>query len=226
VQDRWVVSRTAPLAGSLAAAVDAAAARLEGVALPTPLQRNERLSDAAGVQVWLKREDLQVGRSYKLRGAYNLLAQLGPAERAAGAVCASAGNHGQGVAYACRRLGIRGRVHVPSTTPRQKRERIIALGGDAVELVVGGDTYDEAAAAAAEHATRTGATVVPAFDDPRTIAGQGQSARRSWRSSTTRRTSSWSRSAGAGCSPGWAASSPPGTRRSGSSGSSPRARRA
>jgi threonine dehydratase len=88
-------------------------------------------------------------------------------------VCASAGNHGQGVAYACRRLGIRGRVHVPSTTPRQKRERIIALGGDAVELVVGGDTYDEAAAAAAEHATRTGATVVPAFDDPRTIAGQG-----------------------------------------------------
>ncbi len=88
-------------------------------------------------------------------------------------MCASAGNHGQGVAYACRRLGIRGRVHVPSTTPRQKRERIIALGGDAVELVVGGDTYDEAAAAAAEHAARTGATVVPAFDDPRTIAGQG-----------------------------------------------------
>jgi threonine dehydratase len=169
VQDRRVVTRTVPLA----AAVDAAAARLEGVALPTSLQRNERLSDAAGVQVWLKREDLQVGRSYKLRGAYNLLAQLGPAERAAGAVCASAGNHGQGVAYACRRLGIRGRVHVPSTTPRQKRERIIALGGDAVELVVGGDTYDEAAAAAAEHATRTGATVVPAFDDPRTIAGQG-----------------------------------------------------
>jgi threonine dehydratase len=169
VQDRRVVTRTVPLAAS----VDAAAARLEGVALPTPLQHNERLSDTAGVQVWLKREDLQVGRSYKLRGAYNLLAQLGPAERAAGAVCASAGNHGQGVAYACRRLGIRGRVHVPSTTPRQKRERIIALGGDAVELVVGGDTYDEAAAAAAEHAARTGATVVPAFDDPRTIAGQG-----------------------------------------------------
>jgi len=88
-------------------------------------------------------------------------------------VCASAGNHGQGVAYACRELGIRGRVHVPSTTPRQKRERIRALGGAAVELVVAGDTYDEAAAAAAEHAARSGATVVPAFDDERTIAGQG-----------------------------------------------------
>ena len=158
---------------TLAEDVDAAAARLRGVAMTTPLQRNERLSAATGANVWLKREDLQVGRSYKLRGAYNLLAQLGPAERAAGAVCASAGNHGQGVAHACRQLGIRGRVHVPSTTPRQKRERIQALGGDAVELVVGGDTYDEAATAAAEYAARTGATVVPAFDDLRTVAGQG-----------------------------------------------------
>jgi threonine dehydratase len=87
-------------------------------------------------------------------------------------VCASAGNHGQGVAYACRTLGMRGRVHVPRTTPRQKRERITALGGDDVELVVDGDTYDEAAAAAAEFAARTGATMVPAFDDRRTVAGQ------------------------------------------------------
>jgi len=158
---------------TLAEDVDAAAARLRGVAMTTPLQRNERLSAATGANVWLKREDLQVGRSYKLRGAYNLLAQLGPAERAAGAVCASAGNHGQGVAHACRQLGILGRVHVPSTTPRQKRERIQALGGNAVELVVGGDTYDEAATAAAGYAARTGATVVPAFDDLRTVAGQG-----------------------------------------------------
>jgi threonine dehydratase len=158
---------------SVADAVLAAAERLDGVARRTPLQHNERLSAATAAQVWLKREDLQVGRSYKLRGAYNLLAQLDPAERAAGAVCASAGNHGQGVAYACRQLGIRGRVHVPSTTPRQKRERIAALGDGAVDLIVGGDTYDEAAAAAAEYAERTGATVVPAFDDVRTIAGQG-----------------------------------------------------
>jgi len=157
---------------ALAGSVHEAAGRLAGVARVTPLQRSARLSDNAGAHVWLKREDLQVGRSYKLRGAYNLLAGLGPDERAAGAVCASAGNHGQGVAYACARLGIRGRVHVPRTTPRQKRERITALGGGAVELVVGGDTYDDAAAAA-EHAARTGATVVPAFDDVRTIAGQG-----------------------------------------------------
>ena len=153
--------------------VAAAAGRLAGITVPTPLQPSERLSTTAGALVWLKREDLQIGRSYKLRGAFNLLAQLSAAERAAGAVCASAGNHGQGVAYACRQLGVRGRVYVPSTTPRQKRERIRALGNGDVELVVGGDTYDEAAAAAAEDAERTGATVVPAFDDLRTVAGQG-----------------------------------------------------
>ncbi|HWO65272.1 MAG TPA: threonine ammonia-lyase IlvA [Umezawaea sp.] len=158
---------------SFADDVSAAAARLQGVALTTPLQRNDRLSTATGADVWLKREDLQVGRSYKLRGAYNLLAQLDTAEREAGAVCASAGNHGQGVAYACGRLGVRGRVYVPSTTPRQKRQRIASLGGDVVDLVVEGDTYDDAATAAAEYAAKTGATVVPAFDDLRTITGQG-----------------------------------------------------
>jgi threonine dehydratase len=157
----------------LSALVERAAAQLAGVAVTTPLQPCERLSDATGARIWLKREDLQIGRSYKLRGAYNLLVGLGAAERAAGAVCASAGNHGQGMAYACRRLGMRGRVYVPATTPRQKRERIRALGGEQVELVVEGDTYDDAAAAAGRHAQRTGATVVPAFDDVRTIAGQG-----------------------------------------------------
>jgi threonine dehydratase len=162
-----------PTSQSFAGECAAVACRLAGVARITPLEHNERLSAATGARVWLKREDLQVGRSYKLRGAYNLLAQLDAAERAAGAVCASAGNHGQGVAYACRMLGMRGRVHVPRTTPRQKRERITALGGDAVELVVDGDSYDDAAAAAAEHAARTGATMVPAFDDLRTVAGQG-----------------------------------------------------
>jgi threonine dehydratase len=153
--------------------VERAAARLSGVAATTPLQRCDRLVDATGARIWLKREDLQVGRSYKLRGAYNLLSGLTEAERAAGAVCASAGNHGQGVAYACKQLGMRGRVYVPATTPRQKRERIRALGGGRVELVVEGDTYDDAAALAAAHARSSGATVVPAFDDPRTIAGQG-----------------------------------------------------
>lgn len=154
-----------------AAQVDAAAARLDGVVLRTPLERNARLSALAGGEVWLKREDLQPVRSYKLRGAYNLMAQLEDAS--AGVVCASAGNHAQGVAYACAALGIRGRVYLPRTTPRQKRDRIAAIGGQWIEIAVEGDTYDAASAAATADAARTGAQLVPAFDDPRTVAGQG-----------------------------------------------------
>ncbi|MBK9698445.1 MAG: threonine ammonia-lyase IlvA [Propionibacteriaceae bacterium] len=168
---------TARPSGPTVADIEAAAARLEGVAVRTPLQLNERLSQRTGAFVWLKREDLQPVRSYKIRGAYNLIAQLGEAERAAGVICASAGNHGQGVAFACARLGIRGRIFVPSTTPRQKRDRMRALGEGLIELVVTGDTYDDAAAAARVEAARTGASIVPAFDDPRTIAGQGTVAR-------------------------------------------------
>jgi threonine dehydratase len=149
-----------------------AVGRLAGVAERTPLQRNERLSRATGADVWLKREDLQVGRSYKVRGAYNTISRLDDAARAAGVVCASAGNHGQGVAHACRVLGVRGAVFVPGTTPRQKRARIRALGGDVVELVVTGDTYDDAAAAARAHADATGATLVPAFDAWPVVVGQ------------------------------------------------------
>jgi threonine dehydratase len=162
-----------PLSGTaFSAEVEDAARRLAGVAERTPLQRNARLSELTGAAVWFKREDLQVGRSYKVRGAYNTISRLDAAGRAAGAVTASAGNHGQGVAYACRVLGVRGQVFVPGTTPRQKRQRIAALGGDMVSLVVHGDTYDDAAAAAAAHAAATGATLVPAFDALSTVAGQ------------------------------------------------------
>jgi threonine dehydratase len=154
-------------------AIDEAASRLQPVVELTGLQFNARLSEQTGAEVWLKREDLQQVRSYKIRGAYNLIAQLGQAERDSGVLCASAGNHGQGVAFACARLGIKGRVFLPGTTPRQKRERILALGEGMVELVVSGDTYDEAAAASKIAAFETGATLVPAFDDVRTIAGQG-----------------------------------------------------
>jgi threonine dehydratase len=160
-----------------AALVEAAAERLAGVVATTPLERNGRLSALLGCEVWLKREDLQTVRSYKARGAYNLIAQLSEAARAAGVVAASAGNHAQGVAYACSALSVRGRVYLPRTTPRQKRDRIAMLGGDMVEIVLGGDTYDEASAAASQHAAASGATLVPAFDDPRTIAGQGTVAR-------------------------------------------------
>lgn len=153
--------------------VDDAAERLAGVAARTPLQLNERLSAATGAYIWLKREDLQPVRSYKIRGAYNLISQLDGTQRDAGVICASAGNHGQGVAFACARLGIRGRIFVPATTPRQKRERILALGEGRVDIAVTGDSYDEAAAAAQLEARTTGATLVPAFNDERTIAGQG-----------------------------------------------------
>ena len=159
-------------ARAFTAEVRDAVRRLEGVAERTPLQRNARLSGLTGADVWLKREDLQVGRSYKIRGAYNTIARLPAHDRAAGVVCASAGNHGQGVAYACRALQVHGRVFVPGTTPRQKRERIAALGGDMVELVVTGDSYDEAAAAAAASAGSSGATLVPAFDALSTVTGQ------------------------------------------------------
>ena len=156
-----------------AAAIEAAVKRLDSVAVRTPLQRNLRLSERTGAQVWLKREDLQIGRSYKLRGAYNLIAQLDDTAKAAGVVCASAGNHGQGLAYSCHILGVHGKVYVPRTTPRQKRDRIAALGGKQIQVIVTGDTYDDAAAAALAEGEATGATTVPAFDDLRTVAGQG-----------------------------------------------------
>ena len=152
--------------------VDAAAERLAGVVSTTPVERSVRLSERTGAHVWLKREDLQVVRSYKARGAYNLIAQLDAEARAAGVVTASAGNHAQGVAFACAALGVRGRVHLPRTTPRQKRDRIASIGGDAIEMILDGETYDDVSAAAADEALQ-GATLVPAFDDPRTIAGQG-----------------------------------------------------
>jgi threonine dehydratase len=162
--------KSAPLS---AADIDAAAKRIAGVVTPTPLQVCDRLSEATGATVYLKREDLQSVRSYKLRGAYNLLVQLSDEETAAGVVCSSAGNHAQGFAYACRSLGIHGRVYVPAKTPKQKRDRIRYHGGDFVELIVGGSTYDLAAASALDDVARTGATLVPPYDDLRTMAGQG-----------------------------------------------------
>ncbi len=153
--------------------IDQAAARLADAVRTTPLQHSPRLSELTGLEVWLKREDLQPVRSYKLRGAYNFVAQLDPEESARGVVCASAGNHAQGLAFAAAALGVRARIYLPRTTPHQKRERVRIIGGEHVEMIVGGDTYDDASDAAREDAARTGAVVVPAFDHPRTIAGQG-----------------------------------------------------
>ncbi|MEU5842741.1 threonine ammonia-lyase IlvA [Rhodococcus sp. NPDC047139] len=160
-----------------AADIDAAAERISEAVAPTPLELSPRLSALVGANVYLKREDLTRVRSFKLRGAYNAMAQLDAAERAAGVVTASAGNHAQGVAYACRVMGIQGRIYVPTRTPKQKRDRIRVHGGDSVELIGVGDTFDAAAAAAAADAARTGATMIPPFDDARTAAGQGTIAR-------------------------------------------------
>jgi threonine dehydratase len=156
-----------------AADIDEAAQRISGVVLRSPLQYSERLSEATGATVYLKREDLQAVRSYKLRGAHNLLMQLSKDEMAAGVVCSSAGNHAQGFAMACRSMGVHGRVYVPAKTPKQKRDRIRYHGREFIDLIVGGKTYDVAAAAALDDVARTGATLVPPYDDLRTMAGQG-----------------------------------------------------
>ncbi len=153
--------------------VERAAELLGPVVRRTALDRSDRLSEAAGRSVLLKREDVQVCRSYKVRGAYNAVASLDADQRRRGVVCASAGNHGQGLAFACSALQLHGRVFLPTTTPRQKRQRIEAIGGPWVEPIVSGSTYDEASAAAHEDCLTTGAVYVHAFDDPRTIAGQG-----------------------------------------------------
>ncbi len=139
----------------------------------TPLDLSLRLSGIRKQSVYLKREDVQVGRSYKVRGAFNFISSLTEGEREAGVVCASAGNHAQGVAFACRQLRIHGKVFLPSTTPRQKRARIHDIGGKWIEQVIGGATFDEASRAAQEYAAAHKATYVHPFDDPRTIAGQG-----------------------------------------------------
>ncbi len=156
-----------------AADIDEAARRISGVVTRSPLQISDRLSEATGATVYLKREDLQAVRSYKIRGAFNLMAQLSDAEIAAGVVCSSAGNHAQGFALACRSMGIHGRVYVPAKTPKQKRDRIRYHGREFIELIAVGATYDQAAQAALDDVARTGATLVPPYDDLRTMAGQG-----------------------------------------------------
>src|SRR5579884_509367 len=153
--------------------VRAAAERLAPLGVLTPLQRSDRLSDRLGAEVFLKREDLQAVRSYKIRGAYNFIASLSAEALLPGVVAASAGNHAQGVAWSCRRLHVRGAVFLPRRTPRQKVARIRALAGGLVDVRFAGDSFDDAFAAALDYSEATGAVVVPTFDHPLTVAGQG-----------------------------------------------------
>ena len=153
-------------------AVEKASLGLKGVALPTPLSPNVRLSREYEASVLLKREDLQSVRSYKIRGAYNKIASLSEEERAQGVVCASAGNHAQGVAYACNLLQIRGTIFMPSTTPKQKVEQVEMFAEGWVRIVLKGDLFDDAKKLAEEYAKEHGSTVIHPFDDPQVIEGQ------------------------------------------------------
>ena len=153
-------------------AVEDAARRLQGIVSHTPLEESKRLSRRYGARVLLKREDQQEIRSFKIRGAYNKIASLTAGEKARGVVCASAGNHAQGVAFACASLGIRASIFMPEITPNQKIERVKQFGGQWVEVRLIGASYDEASAAAAAHCAEAGAVFVHPFDDPLTIAGQ------------------------------------------------------
>jgi threonine dehydratase len=150
----------------------AAAERLKGVAIKTPLQYNAHLSKKYHCNVFLKREDLQVVRSYKLRGAYNLMQSLTEEKMQKGVVCASAGNHAQGFAYSCKKLNIKGVVFMPVITPNQKINQTRMFGESNIEIKLVGDNYDECADAAKEFTKKHGMTFIHPFDDPRVIEGQ------------------------------------------------------
>lgn len=153
-------------------AIQQAAGRIAQVADRTPLQHNLRYSKIYGAHISLKREDLHRVRSYKIRGAFNKLASLSQAELEKGVVCASAGNHAQGVAFACSHLGVKGTIYMPAVTPKQKVEQTRMFGGQWVEVVLQGDTFDDSNQAAQAHCQREGKVFVHPFDDPKIIEGQ------------------------------------------------------
>ncbi|MBO1515613.1 threonine ammonia-lyase IlvA [Metabacillus bambusae] len=146
---------------------------LKDVVTHTPLQKNEQLSEKFQCNVYLKREDLQVVRSFKIRGAFNKIKQLDELQTVNGIVCASAGNHAQGVAYSCRQLKIHGKIFMPSTTPRQKVTQVELFGKEYVEIILTGDTFDDAYQKAVVCCEEENRTFIHPFDDVDVIAGQG-----------------------------------------------------
>ena len=146
---------------------------LKKVVRHTPLEYNANLSEMYDCSVWLKREDLQVVRSYKLRGAYHKISSLSERELANGVVCASAGNHAQGVAFSCQKLGIKGTIFMPSPTPKQKVRQVKLFGKGQVEIVLTGDTFDDSSEAALSFCREQNATFIHPFDDDEIITGQG-----------------------------------------------------
>ena len=146
---------------------------LANVVPATPLTENLNLSEEFGATILLKREDLQVVRSYKIRGAYNKIKSLTESEKTNGIVCASAGNHAQGVAYSCHLLQIQGKIYMPKTTPNQKVKQVQLFGKKWVEIVLTGDTFDDAYAKAVADAKDNQKAFIHPFDDEKVIAGQG-----------------------------------------------------
>jgi threonine dehydratase len=153
--------------------INAAYYSLKSVVLKTPLQYHKKLSERYQCDIYLKREDLQVVRSYKLRGAYNLISSLPAETRARGVVCASAGNHAQGVAFSCKYLGIQGVIYMPAITPKQKINQVKMFGGEHIRIVLTGDTFDDCQAQALIFAKENSVEFIPPFDHPKVIEGQG-----------------------------------------------------
>ena len=154
-------------------AIDKASEVLGEILDPTPFMKNNNLSDIYDANIYLKREDLQIVRSYKIRGAYNMIRTLEPERLQTGIVCASAGNHAQGVAFSCNKLKIMGSIFMPTTTPKQKIEQVRMFGKEFIEIVLTGDTFDAANAAAIAYANENDKTFIPPFDDPKVMEGQG-----------------------------------------------------
>lgn len=158
---------------NLLSQIQEAKKQLQDVVMLTPLSKNLNLSNEFAAQILLKREDLQTVRSYKIRGAYNKMSTLSIEEQEQGVICASAGNHAQGVAYSCKLLQIKGKIYMPKTTPKQKIKQVNLFGGSFVEIVLTGDTFDDAYAAAIKDATTNKIAFIHPFDDEKVIAGQG-----------------------------------------------------
>jgi threonine dehydratase len=151
-----------------------AQSRLKGVSVKTNLHKSENLSIEFGAQIWLKREDQQNVRSYKIRGAYNKLASMDFSDKTnREIVCASAGNHAQGVALSCELLGLKGTIFMPSTTPKQKIKQVYHFGKSSVKIELVGDTFDDAYAEAIKYSEENQFPFIHPFDDPQVIAGQG-----------------------------------------------------
>ena len=153
--------------------IEEAKKQLQDIVMATPLAKNLNLSNEFNANILLKREDLQTVRSYKIRGAYNKISTLTAEEQEQGVICASAGNHAQGVAYSCKLLQIKGKIYMPKTTPKQKIKQVKLFGGTYVEIILTGDTFDDAYAAAIAESTKNKMAFIHPFDDVKVIAGQG-----------------------------------------------------